>query len=126
MIADQIREASTAQDVFTLLGAYVETIGGSEKARYLPEGMATLPDSVDELMQRCLQLMGGLDAASRGLDDRACVVIREALHVFSSALNHVKMLERERHRALVGCFPARGMSNATRGVPAAVSRAGLY
>lgn len=106
MIADMIRKAKTEQDVFSLLATYVEALGRSEKARYLPKGMVTLPNGVGGLTRRCLGLMGELDAASRRLDDQACLALREALHIFSNALNRLKSFERERYRSSDGHSPA--------------------
>jgi hypothetical protein len=120
MIADRIREAGTEQEVFSLLNAYVEAIGGSEKARYLPQGMVSSPDSVVGLMQRCLGLMGEIDAASKRLDDRACAALREALHVFSSALNHLKWLEHETRRSSIDSAAAHETGNSGQGSPHAI------
>jgi hypothetical protein len=114
MIADQIRDAQAEQEVFHLLNAYIEAVGCGGKSSYLPEDMATLPSCANDVMQRCSELMGALDAASKQLDDKTCLATREALHIFSNALNRLKLLEHEKLRSLAGV--------AVHGMRGAVSR----
>ncbi len=126
MIADQIREAKTRQEVFSLLDAYIEAVAGSDKAGYLPEGTATLPDGVNDLMQRCLHLLGELDAASKRLDGRACGVIKEVLHVFGNALNRLKLLEHEQHRPTGSPLSPLGMNGSARAASGTIGRVELH
>ncbi len=116
MMADMIRKAETKQEVLSLLSAYIEAVGSSEKARFLPEEVITSPEGANDLIRRCLGLMGALDAASRRLDDGACAALKEALHTFGNALDRLKSLEREQHRSSDGYPPARSTSNLGRGV----------
>ena len=100
MISDLIHEARTEQEVFHLLNAYIEAVRGFGQPSYLPEDMATSPSCANDVMHQCLELMGELDAASKQWDDQARLALKEALHIFSNALNHLKLLERENHRSL--------------------------
>lgn len=103
MLADVIREARTEQEVFHLLNSYIEAVGSHGKPSYLlDEDVAALPSCANDVMQRCSEFMGELDAASRRLDDKACLECREKLHIFSNALHRLKLLEHEKRRSLDG------------------------
>jgi len=99
MFADAIHEARTEQDVFDLLNGYVDAIGGGGKPGSVPDSHATLVSCANNVRQRGLELVGKLDMASKRLDDDACLALKEALHVYSSALNRLKSFSREKYRS---------------------------
>lgn len=122
MIDDLIRIAQTEEEIFQLLNAYIESGAGGGKPSYLLDDTATLPSCTNDVMKRCLKLMGELDGASKRLDDEACRAIREALSVFCNVLNRLKLLEREKHRSFAGYAQGHSMSNPASGFLGAASR----
>jgi hypothetical protein len=105
LTADLIREARSEREIYQLLNAYIE---GAEERNDLAYSPLTLPRSTYDVMQRCSELVSELDAASRTLDDRACVALKEAVHVFSNALQRLKLLEREQQRPLAAYVAQHG------------------
>ena len=98
IIIDIIREAETEHDVYFLLTAYVEAVRFGDKLNCLSEPMTRLPfTGMDDVSGRFEKLVAELDVASRRLDDNTCEVIKEALHVFGTALNRLRSLAGERH-----------------------------
>jgi len=90
VITDAIRDANTEQDTYVLLAAYLEAMQRHEKRKMLPEYVTRLPmNGKDDVMARFEKLVAGLDAASKRLDDEACLVIKEALAVFGTALDRL-------------------------------------
>ena len=93
MITDVIRDAETEHEVYFLLTAYVEAVGFGDQLNLLPEPIKTLPlTGKHQVRERFEQLVIELDKASQRLNDNACVVIKEALHIFSSALSRLESL----------------------------------
>jgi hypothetical protein len=90
VIVNAIREANTERDTYVLLTAYVEAMQSHERRNMLPESVTRLPmNGKDDVMARFEKLVAGLDAASKSLDDEACLVIKEALAVFGAALDRL-------------------------------------
>lgn len=108
MIADVIRKAETEHEVFVLLTAYIEAVRFCDKLHYLPDDITRLPlDGAMDVRTRFEQLILELDAASRRLDDRSCLVIREAVHIFGTALSRFELLDAPRYRPPVTGVDAR-------------------
>ena len=80
MIADVMRNANTEHEIYFLLTAYVETARSGEHCEHLPPAATGLPlDDSADIRRRFGTLMRALDAASRNLDDCACLALREAM-----------------------------------------------
>jgi len=101
MITDVIRNADSEHEVFVLLSAYVGSTHVDSTFQCLSECANELPlqDTV-EIQARLGQLMHELDSASRNLDDHACLVLREAVHVFGTSLNRLVSLEKRQRSQL--------------------------
>jgi hypothetical protein len=90
VIADAIRDTNTEQDIYALLTGYLQIMQCYERRKMLPEYVTRLPISgKDDVMARFKKLVAGLDLASKRLDDEACVVIKDALAVFGTALDRL-------------------------------------
>jgi hypothetical protein len=90
VIADAIRNTDTQQNIYVLLTGYLEVMQGYERRKILPEYVTRLPISGRaDVMARFKKLVAGLDLASKRLDDEACVVIKDALVVFSTAFDRL-------------------------------------
>ena len=93
MFADVIREAKNEHEIYFLLTAYVEAVRFGDQLNLVPESVKTLPLAGNAHVRAQLQqLMVELDKASRNLNDNACVVIKEALHLFSTAADRLESL----------------------------------
>lgn len=94
MIADVIRHAETEHEIYSLLSAYLEAIQFENKNSYYSNTATILPlAGKNDLEQRVNQLFIELDSASKALDDHACLTMKEALHIFGSALHQLQHLE---------------------------------
>ena len=94
MFADTIRGANTEHEVYFLLTSYIDSVKFSDKQQSVSEKITRLPfNGAADVKERFEQLMFELDAASKRLDDNACTVIREGVHIFGSALNRLRMIE---------------------------------
>ena len=95
MIADDIRNARTEEVIYFLLTAYIDIVRSGDKPSSVPEHISRLPiRGIVDVGMRFEKLVSELDAASKQLNDEACVEIREALHIFSAALNRLRSLRR--------------------------------
>lgn len=93
MITDVLRKADTDHVIYFLLRSYINNVQYREHAKKLPAKVAALPlVSKADVRSRFEVLVLELDAASRRLDDRACVNIKEALVVFGIALHRLQSL----------------------------------
>jgi hypothetical protein len=100
VIAAVIREAETAYVVYFLLEAYLETASRRGVFKNLSPHITMLPlTSRREARSRLALLTLELDAASKRQDDAGCAAIREALEVFSAALQRLDAFEGNRLRA---------------------------
>jgi hypothetical protein len=107
MFVDVIREAKNEHEIYFLLTSYVEAVRFGDKLNLVPECAKTLPlAGIDHVRHQSQQLIVELDKASKSLNDNACVVIKEALHLFGAALARLESLgdakpqpvpERRRH-----------------------------
>lgn len=99
VIADAIRQADTEHVVYFLLCAYVNSATRSDTLKNLPERIVTLPlAGKDDVKSRFATLMYELDAASKQLDDIACLALKDALTVFSAAVQRLQSLDIKRFR----------------------------
>ena len=91
MFADEIRQAKNEHEVYFLLTAYVESARYCDPLNLLPESVIRLPlDGIEGVREQYQQLIVELDTASKGLNGDACVVLKEALHIFSIALDRLR------------------------------------
>ena len=89
-ITDVIRDANSEYVVFFLLTAYIEALRFGDR---LPARLTSLPlTGIHDVGTRCQGLVIELDSASRKLDDKACVLIKEALRVFGTAFHRLALL----------------------------------
>ena len=103
IIANLIREVNTEEEIYFLLTSYIEAVRYCDKLGFMPAQMSALPlAGKDDLQARFEKLIIELDKASKRLDDKACVVLKEALAVFSTALNCIRTLENKRRRPPAG------------------------
>jgi hypothetical protein len=87
-ITDVIRQADSDYVVFFLLAAYIETL---QFGRQVPDYLTQLPiNGFDDLNVRFANLAVVLDLASTKQDVSACMVLRESLQVFGTALNKLR------------------------------------
>jgi hypothetical protein len=94
MFADVIREAKNEHEIYFLLTSYVEAVRFGDKLNLVPESVKTLPlAGIGHVRHQSQQLIVELDKASKNLNDNACVVIKEALHLFSTALARLESLD---------------------------------
>ena len=90
MITDVIREAESEHQIYFLLTAYLEAVRYSDRLNLLPDAIKRLPlGGMTDVKERFEQLFIELDSESKGLNHRACAVLKEALHIFSTATNRL-------------------------------------
>ena len=95
MISNIIREANTESEVYFWLTAYIEAMRFGDKLNLLSEHPTRLPlTGLDDVRGRSAKLIAELDVASKRLDDKVCVVIKEALEIFGTALTRLEMFQR--------------------------------
>ena len=95
MIIGIIREANTEHDIYFLLTSYIEAVRFGDKLNFLPECLTRLPlTGLDDVRGRSAKLVAELDAASKRLDYKTCMVIKEALEIFGAALTRLESFER--------------------------------
>lgn len=93
MFADVIRQAKNEHEICFLLTSYVESVRYCDQLNLLPECVKRVPPAgMEQVREQCQQLVLELDKSSKGLNDNACVVIKEALHIFSVALDRLQLL----------------------------------
>lgn len=89
-ITDAISNASTLEEIFALLTCYLDALRCGENPDKLTEALTELPlAGADDVRQRTRKLITELDAASRKLDDRTCLIIKEALAIFLAAIHRL-------------------------------------
>jgi hypothetical protein len=99
MMIDVMRDATTEHEIYFLLTAYIEAVRFCDKLNCMPESITRLPlRGMADLRTRFGELIDQLDVASRRLDDRSCTVLREALHIFGTALQRLGALNQRRPR----------------------------
>lgn len=98
MITDVIRDAESEHQIYFLLTAYLEAVRYSDKLNLLPDTVTRLPiASMADVKARFEHLFIVLDCESKGLNDRVCMVLKEALHIFSTAINRLESLARTKN-----------------------------
>jgi len=99
-ISDVMRDANSEYVVFFLLTAYIDALRFCD---CLPARLTSLPfTGICDVATRCQGLVVELDSASRKLDDKTCVLIKEALHVFGTALHRLALLHAATGKATLG------------------------
>lgn len=100
-IIHAIREADAALDVYELLNAYAEAVRIDRETRHLSPPPASGPiGGMEDLMQQITDLVGALGRASRSLDDHSRTIIKEVLHVFCMAADHLDSLRKLAHQPI--------------------------
>jgi hypothetical protein len=98
-IINVIRDARTADEIYSLLTAYIEALQHCDKSESVAQRLLTLPiNGKVDLQARSEQLFVELDVASKRLDDNACVVIKEARAIFTAALHCIRLHDKSRVR----------------------------
>src|SRR5688572_9105864 len=93
MLVDVLREAGDENEIYCLLTAYIDASRFCHRHHFMSEPVMRLPVThVDDVRTRFESLVAELDAASKALDDSACVVLRDALHVFGTALHGLRQI----------------------------------
>jgi hypothetical protein len=94
MITRLIREASSEQEIYLLLAAYVEATQLHAKVSNRSGHGANTPASgLDVIKKWMLDLFAELSAASTGLDGSSRVAVKEGLYVFGEALVRLETLD---------------------------------
>src|SRR5208282_2655588 len=97
MIADVIRNAETSNEIYFLLTSYLEALQFSGALDDVSPHIVDLPlRGKMDLKVRFDKLMIELDRASKRLDDKACVVLKEALHIFGAALTGLRAIDNQK------------------------------
>ena len=89
-ITDVIRDANSEYVIFFLLSAYIDAL---RFCNCLPARLTSLPlTGIHDVGTRYQSLVAERDSASRKADDKVDVLIKEALHVFGTALHRLALL----------------------------------
>ncbi|HYL17328.1 MAG TPA: hypothetical protein VEV20_01500 [Burkholderiales bacterium] len=93
IILHAIREADSEHEVYELLSAYSEAVDvdGAGRESSSRTSNARITDAA-AVARRIEALVAALQEASKRLDDRARLLIKEALHVFCAALDRLELL----------------------------------
>ncbi len=84
---DVIRKAENEHVIYFLLNSYIGIARDRDRLKRLPDKVTTLPlANKSDLRCRFEILICELDIASKRLDDEKCILIKEALVVFGTAL----------------------------------------
>jgi hypothetical protein len=93
MITDVIREAKSEHEIYFLLTAYLEAIHFSDKLQPQPELADILPiASIEKVRDRFEHFIVELDRASKELNHEACLVLKEGMLIFNTALRRLEWL----------------------------------
>ena len=93
MILQAIREAGSENELYELLSAYSQAVCVDEVADASSSGTSnTRITDAAAVARRIEALVLALQAASRRLDDRGRLLIKEVLHVFCAALDKLELL----------------------------------
>ncbi len=93
MLVDVLREAGDESEIYCLLTAYIDASRFCNRHHFMSEPVMRLPvTNLRDVRTRFETLVAELDAASKALDDPACVVLRDALHVFGTALHGLQQI----------------------------------
>lgn len=93
MFADVIREAGNEHEIYFLLTSYVEAVRFGDQLNLVPEPVKRLPlEGNNRVREQYQELVAALDKATQNRNENACVVIREALPIFSAALDRLESM----------------------------------
>lgn len=96
MYTDVIRNAANEHEVYFLLTSYAEAALHDRPVSTLPEPIVRLPlQGAQDVRARFELLVRELDAASKRLDDTAIASIKQALHMYGTALGRLKALGKD-------------------------------
>jgi hypothetical protein len=111
-IGDVIRDCKTTHEVYFWMTSYVEAVRYADNLGLLPEHLKRLPlKDKEDLNSRLTGLAQELDRASKQLDDPACVLIKEGIYVFGTALKRIKRMDGGPAKAgRTAEFPAQNIS----------------
>jgi hypothetical protein len=109
-----IHEADNEQEVYELLSAYLEGVWLDDQAhKALAQAVSSPIVGIVALREATEALVVALAAASKRLDDRSRVLIKDVLYVFCTAFDHLVLLHRvprqsahTPHRNTVRCVVA--------------------
>jgi len=91
MIAHAIRQCEAESEIYDLLNAYLET-ALLQQNRNIPLECPLL--NVHGVARQTQRLFVALEGVSKSLNDRLRVAIKEALYVFTTALERLRWLKR--------------------------------
>lgn len=101
VIADIIRTASTAREVYFLLASYVEAARYGDPSERLPAELRRLPiDGAIDLASRVYRLRAAFAAPLDVLDEQDRAIVKEALEIFGCALKRLKYLAEAEYELL--------------------------
>ncbi|HET6492979.1 MAG TPA: hypothetical protein VFG44_08405 [Burkholderiales bacterium] len=92
MFSDVIREAKNEHEIYFLLTSYVEAVRFGDQLNLVPQSVKTLPLGGLSHVRQQLERIAELDKAPKDLNDNACMVIKEALQLFSTAVDRLESL----------------------------------
>ena len=93
LIAEIIRNASTAHEIYFLLASYIEAARYCDPSERLPTDLRRLPiDGTDDLGARVDRLKSAFAAPFDVLDENDRAIVREALVIFGCARKRLTYL----------------------------------
>ncbi len=94
LIVDVIREANDEHEIYFLLTSYVEAVRYCDKLTILPDPMRELPFvGMEDVRARIEALRGELREPSREAGRRDHDIVREAMAIFTVALDRLVSLK---------------------------------
>jgi hypothetical protein len=92
MIAHAIRQCEAEFEIYDLLNAYLETAAAKQSVDVSREPAMLV--NVESVARQIERLFIALESVSKTLDDHLRVAIKEALYVFTTALERLRWLKR--------------------------------
>ncbi len=90
-----IRESASDNEIYQLLNAYIEALQlDGEPCNPCARTTHARIRSTSDLMQQITALIHALGTASRTLDDHSRLLIKEVLHVFCAAADHLGLVHK--------------------------------
>jgi hypothetical protein len=108
MYSDVVREARSEQEVYFLLNSYIEAVRFGDPLNLVPEVAKKLPLSDQDYVREQYERLMQLDKAPS--NDNAGAVIKEALPIFSAALERLESLSGHHDKPLQGAREAVGLT----------------
>ncbi len=99
-ITDRIRSSATDHEIRFLLTSYLDAVRHDDELHGLSQAITSMPlTDIADVNRRVGALLVELDTASKRLDHRGCMQIKEALHIFAAASDRLQRLAAEHQRA---------------------------